>query len=287
MHPTFAILGLAYGRRRAIKSFLNEGARKRCKRSAQKEADIPFLEAIRSFLNDKIMLLSALAAANLPHMHEGPVNQCIGTHAAFYLWYGNPELDGAWKHWDHAVLPHWKQEVSDRYSVGVSFRPPDEPHSTFYPEVGLYSSKDTAVLREQLAAIAAAGVDSIMLSWWGQKDLNIRRDSQGVSTDELVPAVLDAAVEAGIGVSWHLEPYGGRSPRTILSDLRYLHAKYGSHPALWRQEPSGKARRTSKDMPAPGGSAGLSSYTSLPLVFLYAMHGRRTCGLIARLMSRV
>ena len=52
--------------------------------------------------------------------------------------------------------------------------------------------------------------------------------------------------QAGIGVSWHIEPYGGRSPRSVLADLRYIHEKYGSHPAIWRQGPN-----------------------ALPLVFLY------------------
>ena len=31
--------------------------------------------------------------------------------AFYYLWYGTPETDGAWRHWDHAVLPHWDARV--------------------------------------------------------------------------------------------------------------------------------------------------------------------------------
>ena len=34
-----------------------------------------------------------------------------------------------------------------------------------------------------------------------------------------------------------MEPYGGRTAQSVLSDLRYLHARYGSHPAIWRQGP--------------------------------------------------
>ena len=85
--------------------------------------------------------------------------------------------------------------------------------------------------------IAAAGVDSVMLSWWGRADLDVRRDSQGVSTDPLVPLVLDAAAAAGVFVSWHLEPYGGRTAQTVRADLRYLHERYGGHPAVWREGP--------------------------------------------------
>ena len=40
-------------------------------------------------------------------------------------------------------------------------------------------------------------------------------------TPTLVRRVLDAAAEAGVGVSWHLEPYGGRTAQTVLADLRY------------------------------------------------------------------
>ena len=75
-----------------------------------------------------------------------------------------------------------------------------------------------------------AGVDSVMLSWWGRGDTDIGRDSQGVNTDPLVPVVLDAAAAVGMRVSWHLEPYGGRSPRTILDDLRYLHERCAACP---------------------------------------------------------
>ena len=166
-----------------------------------------------------------------------PMPPCPTIHIAFYLWYGTPALDGSWSHWDHATLPHWSEAVRERFPpAGVKFTPPEAPHSPYYPYRGLYSSRDTGVLAAQMSELAAAGVDSIMLSWWGQAGRDIQRDSQGVSTDELVPAVLDAAAAAGIGVSWHLEPYGGRSRDSVRDDLEYLHRTYGSHRALWRQQ---------------------------------------------------
>lgn len=162
---------------------------------------------------------------------------CPFVHVAFYLWYGTPETDGRWLHWDHSTLPHWTAKMNKRFPPDVPHSPPDLPHSPFYPARGLYSSADNATLHEQMLELSAAGVDSVMLSWWGQADLEIRRDSQGVSTDPLVPLVLDAAAAAGVGVSWHLEPYGGRTAQSVLADLRYLHARYGAHPAIWRQGP--------------------------------------------------
>jgi glycoprotein endo-alpha-1,2-mannosidase len=142
--------------------------------------------------------------------------------------------------------------VNAKFPVGTPFRPPEEPHSPFYPARGLYSSGNATVLRSQLSELAAAGVDSVMLSWWGQRDKDIDRDSQGISTDQLVPIVLDAAYDAGIGVTWHLEPYGGRSPSSVLEDIHYISHNYGSHPAVWRQPRQGE-----------------DPERLLPLIFLY------------------
>ena len=114
---------------------------------------------------------------------------------------------------------HWDEAVRKRHAPpGQLHAPPEEPHSPYYPARGLYSSRDNATLHAQFASLAAAGVDTAMLSWWGRKDSDVRRDSQGVNTDLIVPAVLDAAAAHGVGISWHLEPYGGRSPQTVLED---------------------------------------------------------------------
>lgn len=157
-------------------------------------------------------------------------------HAAFYLWYGNPESDGRWLHWDHKVLPHWDPSVDAKHPK-FNWRPPDEHHAPFRPERGLFSARSNETLRGQFSELAVAGVDSAMISWWGRKDRVTKRDDadSGANTDELVPAVLEAAKSAGVGVSFHIEPYGGRTPETFLDDLRYIHEQYGSHPAVWRE----------------------------------------------------
>ena len=162
--------------------------------------------------------------------------RCPSIHVAFYLWYGTPEHDGRWIHWNHPTLPHWRDDVRQLHPVDEPFSPPDDVHSQYYPASGPYSSSDPEHTRAQMRSLALAGVDSAMLSWWGQTNASVTRDSQGVDTDALIPHVLDAAAAAGVGISWHLEPYGGRSPRSILDDLRYLHARYGDHPAIWKDE---------------------------------------------------
>lgn len=190
-----------------------------------------------------LMLLAAAPAAAAETSGQEETCRADGArpavHAAFYLWYGNPESDGRWVHWDHKVLPHWDPKVDAQFEQ-FNWRPPDEHHSPFRPARGLFSARDKEALQGQFAELAAAGVDSAMISWWGRKDWKGKRDDtdSGANTDELVPAVLEAAQLAGVSVSFHIEPYGGRTPETFLDDLRYIHKTYGSHPAVWREGPN-------------------------------------------------
>ena len=90
-------------------------------------------------------------------------------HAFFYLWYGTPEVDGQWQHWNHEVLPHWDAAARDQYpSDGLRYLPPGDVHSPFYPMRGCYSSRDAQVMREQLRELLAAGVGVVVLSWSGE-----------------------------------------------------------------------------------------------------------------------
>lgn len=93
-------------------------------------------------------------------------SRCV--HAFFYLWYGTPEIDGRWQHWNHEVLPHWDVAVRAKYpSDGVRYLPPGDVHSPFYPMRGCYSSRDAQVTRAQLRELLSAGVGVVVLSWSG------------------------------------------------------------------------------------------------------------------------
>ena len=55
-----------------------------------------------------------------------------------------------------------------------------------------------------------------------------RGDTQGVSTDDIVPLVLSAAdnSSSGVKIAFHMEPYEGRNVESIRSDLEYLSSNY-------------------------------------------------------------
>nr|MDQ3823552.1 hypothetical protein [Actinomycetota bacterium] len=137
-------------------------------------------------------LLAALTAAALL-----PAGASAGRDVAafYYPWYGTHELDGAYHHW------------------GQNGRAaPFEIASNFFPARGAYSSGDPRILDAQMAEMAAAGIRTVVTTWWGWGSLE----------DQRLPAVLRAANRRGVSVAVHLEPYGGRTLATIEQDIAHL-----------------------------------------------------------------
>lgn len=113
----------------------------------------------------------------------------------YYPWYGtNP-----WVHWD-----------------ADGRTPPGEIASSYLPALGPYDSRDRRVLEQHATWITAAGVGAINLSWWGR----------GSYEDAAVHTVMDVMRAFGIQVTFHLEPYQGRT-QNIVDDIKYLLREYG------------------------------------------------------------
>ena len=78
-------------------------------------------------------------------------------HIFYYSWFGNPEYDGHWRHWNHQYLPNWKKEDKKVYPVGTH-RPPLDISSNYYPALGCYSSKDPHIINTHMKQLADANV---------------------------------------------------------------------------------------------------------------------------------
>ena len=104
--------------------------------------------------------------------------------AFYYPWYGTSTVDGSFQHW--AQRGH---------------APPNDIASSYYPARGLYSSSDRLVTGAQMDEMRAAGIDEVVVSWWGR----------GSPEDARLPVLVAAARLDGIAVAAHLEPYAGRS----------------------------------------------------------------------------
>ena len=137
-------------------------------------------------------LVAAGAGAGAPSPADSPAPQVA---IFYYAWYGTPRVDGAWQHWGQG-----------------EHTPPQDLGSAYYPARGPYSSSSKTVVRSQMREIAAAGIDSVIVSWWGP----------GSVEDARLRPVVSAARAAGLGVALHVEPWAGRTPAGVVDALSGL-----------------------------------------------------------------
>ena len=152
-------------------------------------------------------------------------------HIFYYAWYGNPEHDGRYVHWNHQYLPHWNPDIAKQYQKGYH-SPPNDIGANFYPALGPYSSKDPKVIDEHMRQMRTAGVGVIALSWYPPG----RADNEGIPSDGLVPSLLNAAAKHRLKVTLHIEPYKGRDDKTVHSDVKYIIDTYGKHEAFYKYQ---------------------------------------------------
>lgn len=146
-----------------------------------------------------VFVIAALIASGADSGIVGPAlspADGAGEVAIFYYpWYGTMARDGAWQHWQQR-----------------GHAPPSQIASGWFPARGPYSSSDQAVVRTQMREIASAGIQTVIVSWWGPGSAEAQR----------LPQVIRAARGAGLGVALHVEPYAGRTPAGLEAELRTL-----------------------------------------------------------------
>jgi hypothetical protein len=84
----------------------------------------------------------------------------------------------------------------------------------YFPSRGLYSSSNPGLVDAQMREIRSAGIDTVVVSWWGF----------GSREAERLPLVLDSARLNGLQVAVHIEPYPGRTPASTANDIEQLKA---------------------------------------------------------------
>ena len=100
------------------------------------------------------------------------------------------------------------------------------PYTNYHPQLGYYSSSDSATLKQHIAMMQYGGIQAGIASWWGQ----------GSKADSRVPALLSAA--SGTNFRWSLyyenESLGDPTSSQIQSDLTYIRDHYGAGPSYLR-----------------------------------------------------
>jgi hypothetical protein len=113
----------------------------------------------------------------------------------YYPWYGTPELDGSYEHWE-----------KDGHV------PPADLAASYYPLRGAYSSSDAKVVGSQMREIAAAGVGELISSWWGW----------GTPEDLRLPLVMREARAAGLDIAVQIEPDELRTEAWVEEGIQHL-----------------------------------------------------------------
>ncbi|CAM4654919.1 unnamed protein product [Lepidochelys olivacea] len=189
---------------------------------------VPFAErGERRSVSQEAISRPQVAASSHAKAPTPPVDYDL--HIFYYMWYGNTHFEGKYLHWDHVMVPHWDPKISASYPKG-RHSPPEDIGSSFYPELGPYSSRDPEVLQEHMNQLRAAAVGVLVLSWYPPG----LADDNGEPSDSLVPFILDAAHRYAIKVAFHIQPYKGRDDRTVHENIKYIVDKYGSHAAFYK-----------------------------------------------------
>ena len=152
-------------------------------------------ERVRAYVGVAVLAATlALASAAGPGAQSAPVSRDAAIF--YYPWYSTPVRDGSWAHW-----------YVERDGAPVLSTP-------FYPVRGLYSSSNLKIVGAQMREIRAAGIGTVVVSWWGEDSPEADR----------LPAVTEAARKYGLDVAIHLEPYGSRTPASTAADIEKLAA---------------------------------------------------------------
>ncbi|XP_002737017.1 glycoprotein endo-alpha-1,2-mannosidase-like [Saccoglossus kowalevskii] len=156
-------------------------------------------------------------------------------HVFYYPWYGNPEYNRKYVHWNHGYIEHWDKKIATKWPTG-RHQPPDDIGSNFYPELGCYSSSDVDVMDNHMQQIRSAGIGVVVVSWYPPE----QSDPEGIPSDSLIIPLLDAAYKYQLKIAIHSEPYKDRDDHTLKEDVKYIIDSYAAHPAFYTYETQGR-----------------------------------------------
>lgn len=170
----------------------------------------------------RILLVVLIATIQfLAFCQEGALQKPVDSqvHTFYYNWYGNPVHDGEYFHWKHDILPHWSDTTWDNAGT---FPGGENIGANYYPQLGCYSSNDSATVRQHMEWIRQAGIGVVVITWWGK----------GSYEDLSMHLYLEEAEKAGLKIAIHLEPFY-KSMEEARAEIVYLSDQYGDHPAYY------------------------------------------------------
>jgi hypothetical protein len=128
--------------------------------------------------------------------------------AFYYPWYGVPDGPGG----DGRTV-HWGKIDPGAHDIAKS---------EHWPALGPYDSHDPETIDRHCRWAKEAGIDTLILSWWGH----------GNYTDRPVPRILDACRAHDLSAALYYETCPNpKTPEATARDLARVAERYGKHPA--------------------------------------------------------
>jgi len=129
--------------------------------------------------------------------------------AFYYPWYGTPDGPGG-----HGKSVHWGRIDPEKKDIQAS---------THYPAQGAYDSLDPSLIDRHCTWAAEAGIDTLILSWWGH----------GRYSDRAVPLILDACEKHNLSATLYYETCPNpKTAEATARDIARALATYAAHPAF-------------------------------------------------------
>ena len=154
-----------------------------------------------------MIALQSLAQAESAGQNVTKVPRKVMTF--YYPWYGvadGPGGAGRVVHWGHIDTANKNIEAS-----------------THYPALGAYDSHDPNVIDRHCRWAKQAGIDTLIVSWWGHGDY----------TDRVMPKILDGCQRQGLTATIYYETIPRpQNPESAAGDITRVLEKYGKHLAF-------------------------------------------------------
>ncbi len=162
------------------------------------------------------------------------------SHALFLLNYATINDDNSFNIWDHAVLEHWDRKISNRYPRGITYRPPDDLPTRYYPLKGAYSSSNEKTIELQVNEAKLANIELLVVPFTITKEEGealspyITSDlHKKIYTDQNLPLLLQYAHKANIKIGFMIEKYLGRTEQKVFEQIKYLLTTYKAYKSFF------------------------------------------------------
>jgi hypothetical protein len=163
-----------------------------------------------------LLLFTLMIFIAAPVLGQGAVNKTnpMPVYMHYMPWFDTPQSIGQWG-W------HWKMNNKNPDNIDATTGK-REIASHFYPLIGPYASKDPDVLEYHFLLMKYAGIDGILLDWYGQKGSNGDIGSLLTNSNAAVKAV----EQTGLKFAVVLEDRFATSIEDVKANVKYLHQNY-------------------------------------------------------------